>query len=77
MAISATDKELLKYFLLLNDRQKKSLIELMKTFFIGNSERLDITTTETYNIELNEAMQRINQGEFTSIEELEKEMAAW
>lgn len=77
MAVSATDKELLKYFMLLDESQKKSLLELMKTFFKRDREDLNSATNEAYNKELDEAMQRINQGEFTTIEELEKEMAAW
>ena len=77
MSVSATDKELLKYFMLLDEPQKKSLLELMKTFFKRDREDLNSATNEAYNKELDEAMRRISQGEFTTIEELEKEMAAW
>lgn len=77
MSVSATDKELLKYFMLLNEPQKKSLLELMKTFFKRDSEDQNYTTKELYNKELDEAMQRISRGEFTTMEELEKEMATW
>ena len=77
MAVSATDKELLKYFLLLNEPQKKSLLELMKTFYKSYKEQQNPSTLEAYNKELEEAMNRISKGEFTTIEELEKEMATW
>ena len=33
MSLSPVDKELLKYFVLLSDEQKKALLELMKAFF--------------------------------------------
>lgn len=32
---------------------------------------------ESYNRELDEAMERISRGEFTSLEMLEKEMQSW
>ena len=34
-------------------------------------------TFEQYNRELDEAMERISKGEFTTLEELEKEMQSW
>jgi hypothetical protein len=77
MAVSTTDKELLKYFTLLNEPQKKSLLELIKTFFKGETNQQNTPTLEEYNKELDEAMGRISKGEFTTIEELEKEMETW
>ena len=32
---------------------------------------------EQYNKELDEAMERINRGEFTTLEELKKDMQTW
>ncbi len=75
---SVLDKELIKYFVKLNEVQKKSLLEMMKSFLIpDNDTTVDSTTLEEYNHELDEAMARINNGECTSLDELEKEMRAW
>lgn len=76
MAVSATDKELLKYFTLLNEYQKKSLLQLIRTFL--EPEGLNyVITLEQYNKELEEALEQSNKGEFTTLEELEKEMQSW
>jgi hypothetical protein len=77
MAISTIDKELLKYFTRLNDPQKKSLLELIHTFLKVEDELKERITIEQYNRELDEAMKRIRKGEFTSLDELEKEMKSW
>jgi hypothetical protein len=74
MAISTIDKELLKYFTQLDEPQKRSLLTMLKTFLKPASEGVSI---EAYNRELDEAMERISRGEFTSLEALEKEMQLW
>lgn len=77
MAVSAVDKELIKYFTQLNEPQKQSLVQMMKTFLKSGNEQGEPVTIEQYNRELDEAMERINSGEFTTLEELEKEMHSW
>lgn len=76
MAISPIDKELLKYFARLNDWQKKSLLELIKTFLEGRDE-LGGQTIDQYNLELDRAIERIGKAEFISLEDLEREMKSW
>lgn len=77
MVISAVDKELIKYFIQLDETQKKSLLEMIKTFVKPGNEPEERFTIEQYNRELDEAMDRIMKGEFTTLEELEKEMQSW
>lgn len=77
MSFSTTDKELLKYFTQLDESQKKSLLELIRTFLKGNSNESERINIEQYNRELDEALERISNGEFTTIEDLEKEMQSW
>ena len=77
MAISATDKELIKYFTQLNEPQKQSLLQVIKTFFKSENGPSDQVTIENYNKELDDAMDRISNGNFTTLEELEKEMHSW
>ncbi|MBX9783615.1 MAG: hypothetical protein K2X48_10010 [Chitinophagaceae bacterium] len=76
MAISVIDKELLKYFTQLDEEQKQSLLELIKTFIKPNKQAPK-TSIEEYNKELDAAMERINNGQFTTLEELENEMKTW
>lgn len=77
MAVSAVDKELIKYFTQLNELQKQSLLQMIKTFLKLDNEHGHPITKEQYNKELDEAMDRISKGEFTTLEELEKEMHSW
>lgn len=77
MFISATDKELLRCVTMLDESQKKSLMEMIKTFLKSNNAPIERTTIEQYNNEIDEAMERINKGEFVTLEELEKEMQSW
>lgn len=77
MDISATDKELIKYFIRLSNPQKKSLLELMKSFLSEDKGTSKTTSLKNYNKELDEAMKRIDNGNFTTLEELEKEMKEW
>ena len=68
------DKELIQYFIKLNEPQKKSFLEMVKSFLKTPGDALNPVTVEQYNKELDEAMQRINDGEFTTLDELEKKM---
>ncbi len=71
------DREFLKYFLLLDESQKKSLIEMMKSFLKPGAEKINKASLEQYNKELDEAMERMNKGLFITINDLEKEMQTW
>ncbi|MEO8852804.1 MAG: hypothetical protein ABI359_03440 [Ginsengibacter sp.] len=71
------DKELIQYFTKLDEPQKKSLLEMIKSFLKTPGDTLNPVTVEHYNKELDEAMQRMNDGEFTTLDELEKEMQSW
>ena len=77
MAISSLEKEFFRYFVQLNEMQKKTMLEMMKAFIKTGNEHDNISTLEKYNQEIDEAMVRINRGEYTTLEELEKEMETW
>jgi tRNA A58 N-methylase Trm61 len=78
MASSAIDKELIRYFTLLDTKQKETLLAMIKSFLKpGSGVATDRTTIEQYNKELDEAIERINRGEYTTFEELEKEIKGW
>jgi hypothetical protein len=76
MAISPTDKELLKFISQLSLSQKDELINHVKELLKSqnNSERQSISE---YNDEIDKALRDIEKGEFTSLEDLEREMESW
>ncbi len=76
MAISPLDKELLKFISQLNNSQKKSLINFIRSFLLTNDSD-ERQTIEEYNLELNQAIKNVKKGKFTSLEDLEKEMESW
>ena len=74
MADSAIDNELNKYFSLLSPDQKESLLGMLKTFFPSANQRISI---EQYNDEIDEAVNRVEKGYYTSHEDLTKESEKW
>ena len=50
---------------------------MIKSFLKSPGVTSNPVTVKEYNKELDEAMQRINNGEFTTLDELEKEMQSW
>ena len=77
MAISATDNRLLHYVSILDEQQKTSLLHLIESFINTDTIGSSSTSIETYNRELVEALERVKQGRFTTIETLEEEMKEW
>jgi hypothetical protein len=76
MEITPTDRELLKFISQLSRSQKDELINYIKGLLKskGNSERQSIID---YNDEIDKATIRVEKGEFTSLEDLEREMESW
>lgn len=76
MAISPNDKKLLKLISQLNNSQKKSLLDFVRSFMLKDG-LMERQSVEDYNRETNHAIKNVKKGEFTSIEDLEKEMESW
>lgn len=75
---NALEQEMNRYFLQLDEADKKSVLQLIKTFIKKKKDSSKSAgTLAEYNKELDEAMERINKGEFTTLEALEKEMQLW
>ncbi|HEX5152348.1 MAG TPA: hypothetical protein VFW07_12930 [Parafilimonas sp.] len=74
---SVLDRELVEYFMRLSEPQKQSLLDMMKSFLNPLETSVYPVSPEQYNRELDEAMERINNGSFTTLEQLEKEMQSW
>lgn len=77
MTVSSIDKELIKYFIQLTEPQKQSLLQMIKTFIKAGNNTSEDFSIEQYNKELDDAMDRISVGNFTTLEELENEMQSW
>jgi hypothetical protein len=50
---------------------------MLKTFIKSRKGKPDRITMEQYNKEIDEAMERVGKGEYTTFEDLEKEMQSW
>lgn len=73
----ALEQEMHEYFMRLSDAEKKSVLQMLKTFLKGRKEKTVPQTQEEYNRELDEAMARVREGKFTTLSALEKEMKTW
>lgn len=70
------DRELEHYMGLLNARQKKSILAVIKTF-LSPTETVGRVSRSQYNKELDEAENRINSGDYLTQEELENDASTW
>ena len=77
MTGSAVDKELMQYFTRLNEQQKKSLLEMIKTFMNPSNNEVSSMTVEEYNSELEEAEAAFERGDYVTHEELLKQIKGW
>lgn len=69
---SVLEKEMYNYFTQLNEAEKKSVVQMLKTFLKsrkGNPGRISI---EQYNKEIEEAMEEVKKGEVYSHNEVVK-----
>jgi hypothetical protein len=73
----AIDREMFAYFMQLNDAEKQSVVELLKTFMKSRKGQSDRIPIEQYNKDIDDAMEQASKGEYTTFEDLEKEMQSW
>ena len=71
------DREMFTYFMQLNEAEKKSVVELLKTFMKSRKSQSERISIEQYNKDIDEAMEQASKGEYTTFEDLEKEMQSW
>ena len=77
MATGSVHQQMLKYFMQLNDDEKKSVLQMLKTFLQGKGQSPARVSIEQYNKELAEAEARIEAGQFTTQDDLENEIKKW
>jgi hypothetical protein len=73
----ALDNEMYNYFTQLNEAEKKSVIQMLKTFLKSRTEKPDRITIEQYNKELQEAEAEFEKGEYITHEALLKQIKRW
>lgn len=73
MAAPSLDSEFNRYWSLLTPMQKESLLSMIKSFVIPR-ERVSL---EQYNKEIDEAVARVEAGDFYTQEEVEKMSKEW
>ena len=72
MNLPSISKEMLENFTQLNEEEKISVLELVKTFLKSRKTDMKHQSIEEYNRELNQADKEIEAGEYVSHEEVMK-----
>jgi hypothetical protein len=73
----ALDRELLQYILQLDEAEKKSVLQMLKTFLKSREKNLPRISVEQYNKEIDEAIAKVEAGEYYSHEEVERMAKEW
>ncbi|HEX9509965.1 MAG TPA: hypothetical protein VF939_05750 [Puia sp.] len=73
----ALDNEMYNYFTQLNEAEKKSVIQMLKTFLKGRKATPERISIEQYNQELQEAEAEYERGEYSTHEEFVKQIKKW
>ncbi len=71
------EKEMFNYFTRLNEAEKKSVLQMLKTFLKGRQEKTERISIEQYNKEIDEALAEAKAGNYITQEEMEKLAAKW
>ena len=73
----ALEQELFQYILQLDEAEKKSVLQMLKTFLKGREIKAPRVTIEQYNKEIDEAIARVEAGEYYTHEEAERMAKDW
>lgn len=71
------DQELYSCFEQLNDSEKKSVLQMLKTFLTGRPKLEKNISIEEYNKEIDEALVQESEGKYVTQDEMEKIAAKW
>jgi hypothetical protein len=74
---STLEKELFGYILQLDEAEKKSVLQMLKTFLKGRNKDASQINIGQYNREIDEAIARVESGEFFSQDEVDKMSKDW
>jgi hypothetical protein len=73
----ALEQELFQYILRLDEAEKKSVLQMLKAFVKGREAKAPRVTIEQYNKEIDEAIARVEAGEFYTQDEAERMAKEW
>ena len=73
----ALEQELFRYILQLDEAEKKSVLQMLKTFLKGREVNVSRISIEQYNKEIDEAIARVEAGEYYTQEEAERMAKEW
>jgi hypothetical protein len=74
---SSLEKELYSYILQLDEAEKKSVLEMLKIFLKSRKKGMTRVSIEQYNLEIDEAIARVEAGEYFSHDDVEKMSKDW
>jgi len=74
---STIDKELFQQILKLDDDEKKSVLQMLKAFVKGRENKAGRISIEDYNREIDEAIARVEAGDFFTHDEVERMAKDW
>ena len=72
MATSSISQEMLTYFMQLNEAERQSVLEMIKTFLNSKKNEIKPPTIQQYNEELEKADAEIEAGDYVTHEEVMK-----
>lgn len=73
----ALEKELFKYILQFDKAEKKSVLQMLKTFLKGREMAVSHISIEQYNKEIDDAIARVEAGEYYTQEEAEQYLTGY
>jgi len=73
----ALEQELFQYILRLDEAEKESVLQMLKTFVKGRKKKATRVSIKQYNKEIDEAIARVEAGEFNTHEEVERMSKDW
>ena len=74
---STLDKELFQQILQLDEIEKKSVLQMLKAFVKRREDNYGPISIEQYNREIDEAVARVEAGDFYSQEEVDQMSKDW
>jgi D-Tyr-tRNAtyr deacylase len=73
----ALEQELFDYILRLNEAEKKSVLQMLKTFVKGRESKVAHITIEQYNKEIDDAVVKVESGKFYTHNEVVQMAKNW
>ncbi|TAN19741.1 MAG: hypothetical protein EPN37_03160 [Chitinophagaceae bacterium] len=74
---SVLEKEMTMYFRQLNETEKRSVVQMLKSFLSERSAKNNRISIEQYNKEIDEAMEEVKKREVYTHEEVAKMSKGW